>query len=114
MPELTIPYGPGVNHTYYHVGNQRRLTPQARQFREDVGKLALLAGVTPMAGEVSVQIDIYRPRKVGDVDGRTKLILDSLQGWAYEDDKQVGEYHVSRYDDKRNPRCVVRWARRGE
>jgi Holliday junction resolvase RusA-like endonuclease len=34
-------------------------------------------------------------------------LLDSLQGFAYADDKQVTELHLIRDDDKRNPRVEI-------
>ena len=52
-------------------------------------------------------IDIYRPRKVGDIDNCAKLILDSLQGYAYDNDNQIVDLHLRRFDDKVNPRVEV-------
>jgi crossover junction endodeoxyribonuclease RusA len=109
MPELTLPYPPGVNHMYYHRNNRRFLTVEAKQFKKDVGNLAMLAGVTPMTGEIVLRIQVYRPRKVGDLDGRLKASLDALNKIAWEDDKQIVEIHATRHDDKHNPRIEVRW-----
>ena len=37
-----------------------------------------------------------------------KAVLDGLNGYAYEDDAQVVHLSMTRYDDARNPRILVR------
>lgn len=43
-----------------------------------------------IAGEI-------RPTKKPDLDNIVKIVLDSLNGLAYEDDKQVVELNISKY-----------------
>jgi Holliday junction resolvase RusA-like endonuclease len=59
-------------------------------------------------GEVALLITVFRPRKTGDLDNHLKVLLDSLNGVAYKDDKQVAEIFISRFEDKENPRVEVR------
>jgi Holliday junction resolvase RusA-like endonuclease len=70
--------------------------------------LAKVAGLGEMIdGGVSVSLWVYRAAQRGDLDNRIKVLLDSLQGIAYKDDKQVRELHAFLEDDKDNPRVVV-------
>lgn len=55
------------------------------------------AGV--LEGEVAVQIEWVRARKVGDLDNKAKATLDLLKGIAYHDDAAVVELHMTRTDD---------------
>ena len=60
-----------------------------------------------LEGRVAVSLVLYRPRRVGDIDGPIKALLDSLNGFAWTDDSQIVELHVVRRDDKANPRVEV-------
>ncbi len=58
-------------------------------------------------GEIKLSMDVYRPRKVGDLDGRIKVLLDSMQGIYFEDDAQIVEIHARRFEDKIKPRVEI-------
>ena len=69
-----------------------------------------------LRGCVSVRVDIYpklpknTPKKLNnipamkkpDVDNVLKVVMDALQGIAYEDDKQVTDAHVVRHQMQRS------------
>lgn len=42
-----------------------------------------------------------------DADGRTKAALDCMSGLVYLDDRQVQEYCVKKFVDKKNPRVEI-------
>lgn len=52
-------------------------------------------------------MDFYRPAKRGDLDNRIKILLDALEGIAFENDSQIIEIHARRFDDKLNPRVSI-------
>ena len=104
---LILPYPPTVNHIYRRARGHLSLTPEALAFRHAVRMIAQVQGVEPMSGPVAVFLDVYRPRRRGDLDNLLKAVLDALQGAAYHDDQQVTEIHANRYDDKRSPRVEV-------
>ncbi len=53
-------------------------------------------------------VKYYRPIKARDVDNGYKQIGDCLQGFVYENDKQVNGLFQMRYDTQpKNPRCEV-------
>lgn len=107
MIVLTLPYPPRLN-TYYRMFRGRMLLSAAgRQYKESVALACKKAGLRPLAGPLRVFLTYYRPRQAGDLDGLFKAVLDALEGFAFEDDKQVEEIHATRRDDKANPRAEV-------
>lgn len=62
----------------------------------------------PKTQDVRLYIYWYRARKAGDVDGIIKALMDALEGVLYQNDKQVTELHVHRFDtEKHNPRVDI-------
>ena len=59
-----------------------------------------------LEGDVVVEITIHYASRRPDLD--ESLILDLLQGVAYENDRQVKEKHIYWGLDKENPRCDIR------
>lgn len=104
---LTLPYPPATNRMWRTYRGHTVLSEEARTYKRDVALIAGARGVSPLEGDVTVALHIYRPRRVGDLDGRIKVLLDALQGVAYHDDKQVVELHAFRYEDKAHPRVEV-------
>lgn len=105
---VTLPYPPGINHLWFTDRNgRRRLSAAGRQFKDDAGKLCCAAGFRPLTGEVAVTLHFYRPRRIGDVDGGIKIVLDALQGYAYVNDSQIERLVVCRWDDPKRPRVEV-------
>lgn len=109
MIHLTLPVPPSVNRLYRATcqrGYPRLYKhPKAQAYMDEV--CLLTRHLDPLACEVAVELHVYRPRKKGDLDNYMKLLLDSLNSIAFEDDKQIVEIHAYRYDDKRNPRAEV-------
>ena len=69
-------------------------------------KLQAPAREQMLAGDVAVHIKIWYASRRPDLD--ESLILDLLQGVAYENDRQVKEKHIYWGLDKENPRCEIR------
>lgn len=110
--KFTLPYPPTVN-LYWRRNRQgvTHLSEDARKFKT-LAKLKALSQLprdkrAPPAGAVGLEIDVYRPRRSGDLDNTLKALLDALCGIAYLDDAQVVEIHARRFDDKGNPRVEV-------
>jgi crossover junction endodeoxyribonuclease RusA len=92
---------------YRRARGHLALTPEALAFRHAVRMIAMMQGVTPLVGPVAVFLDVYRPRRRGDLDNILKATLDALNGIAYRDDDQVEQITAQRYEDKRAPRVEV-------
>ena len=48
---------------------------------------------------VGVRIEWHRKRKAGDLDKRLGVMLDALQGIAYENDSQIVDLKARRFDE---------------
>lgn len=106
---LTLPYPPSVNHSHWHTRSGARvLKPAARAFYEEVAAIAHNAGVEPIVGKVALTMHIYSAAVNEDASNRIKLLEDALQGFAYENDKQVSEIHVYKHDAEKPKRKNAR------
>lgn len=107
---LTLPYPPSANTLYRTIIKGRRAIPiksaEHRAFFSAVAQ-AFPAHAGKWDGPLAVTLRLYRPRRVGDIDGPIKALLDSLNGLAWEDDSQIVALYVSRGDDKHRPRVEV-------
>ncbi len=104
---ITLPYPPTVNHYYTVARGRKILSSEGRSYKVTISKCCLIAGLKPIKGNVVINLTAYRPRKVGDLDNVLKPILDSIKGWAFDDDKQIVEINAKRCDDKENPRIEL-------
>lgn len=113
---LCLPHPPATNNLYFDQivfpkqrGRKpyvvRVLSADGRAYKETVAELA--SGMTPFVGDVWVTFKWYRPRRIGDLDGIFKVILDGLKGYAYNDDVQVARIWAERFDDKSAPRVEL-------
>lgn len=57
--------------------------------------------------EIDVEIVWYRAQRSGDVDKRGAILLDALQGIAFDNDSQIRSYFILREEDKANPRMEI-------
>lgn len=105
--KLVLPYPPSANHYLRKTRNGVFRTREANEYRSDVGWLCRQLGIEPLAGDVSLVIDVYRPRRSGDIDNVLKVTLDALQGHVYTNDRQVSHIDITRHDDRLNPRVEI-------
>ena len=115
--EMTLPYPPVLNRLYRATTRGRVYkTPEAKRFAKTVQLVMLAEGVKRRAaglssavltGPLEVSVSLYRPRKVGDIDGPLKGLFDALNGVVWKDDSQIERLTVWRFDDAENPRVRV-------
>lgn len=104
---LTLPFPPSSNRYWRNFRGRMVISAEAKAYRQRVALLCIQNGVKPMVGNLSFEARLYRPAKRGDLDNRLKILLDCLQGSAFENDSQITEIRMSRHDDKVNPRVEV-------
>ena len=106
---LTLPVPPTSNFWYRYVKGRVLKSRQAREYQENVATLAIMQRVPkiPKPTEVCVTILWYREALRGDLDKRYSIMLDALQGIAYDNDSQIAEIHATRHLDRENPRMEV-------
>jgi crossover junction endodeoxyribonuclease RusA len=104
---LTLPYPVSVNRMYERSFKGVRLSDAARAFKEEVAICVRNEDIETLSGEIGVSIDVYRPAQRGDLDNTLKITLDSLNGLAWYDDKQIIDLRAKRWDDPKNPRIEL-------
>jgi Holliday junction resolvase RusA-like endonuclease len=80
---------------------------EAKKYKTAVSKICSLTNMNQLLGDVAVSLSVYRPRRAGDLDGTFKAIFDSLTGFAWADDKQIGAIQAVRFEDKHQPRVEI-------
>ena len=132
MIVLTLPYPISSNRYWRPVNLGKHIsivpTKEAKQYREQVGWIARGAGARqPLQGRIAVDLKLYphrpqdwktRQRKLGaawddsvqciDLTNAEKVLMDALNGVAFEDDKQVRRYTAERMEpDEHGARVVL-------
>lgn len=108
MITFELPYPVSANVYWRNFRGRMVKSAEAKNYQASAGWLAKAAGVgDPIDGDVSFSVRLFRPQRRGDLDNRLKVLIDSLNGIAWNDDSQVVEIHAYLDDDKRNPRAVV-------
>lgn len=104
---LTLPLPPSANAYWRAVRGRVLLSKVARQYR-DTCALAAAAQWKggPLEGRLSLHGEFYMDGR-GDLDNRLKVLLDSLQGWAFHNDSQIWEIRAVRHHVKREHRVEV-------
>lgn len=107
MIKLVLPYPPSSNRLWRNFRGVMVKSDEARRYALDVAVLARATRVSPLEGDVRVLIDVYRPRKAGDLDNRLKAALDSIQGIAFKNDSQIKKISAELFDDPKRPRIEI-------
>jgi len=113
---LTLPVPPSSNRWWRNVKGRMVKSREAREYQETAATLALMSRMELIEKptEVAVTIHWYREALRGDLDKRYSIMLDALQGIAFENDSQIAEIHAYRSLDRLNPRMEVMVSRKVE
>lgn len=106
---VTLPLCPSSNR-YWRVYRGRAVKSQAaRDYAAVVQVLARAAGLVKVPAPWKVRLVIWwqRRERRGDLDNRLKVVLDALQGVAFDNDNQVTELHAFLSDGYVENRLVV-------
>ncbi len=106
---LTLPYPPSSNRYWRSIvinGSVRVLvSTEARKYKKAVQSIA---GTFPLlTGPIGIIVRIYRPKRIGDLGNRIKVLEDALQGVLFANDSQIVRIEATRHEDKANPRAEV-------
>lgn len=112
--KLVLPLGPSSN-SYWRtrvVQTSGRkpvavtyLSADAKAYKAIVKKIG--ERCEPFRGPVTITAVVYRERRAGDLTNRCKCLEDSLEGIAYENDRQIVQACYRLMDDKHNPRVEI-------
>ncbi len=108
---LTLPEPPSVNRIWrrskhggvYLAPSVAKFYAKAKLAAEQVDAANVPFGEHP----VKVTMHWYRSAKRGDLDNRTKIVADSLNGVLWVDDKQIVEWHLYRHDAPKHGRVEL-------
>lgn len=97
MLTLSLPYPPSCNRLWRHERGGHRLSAEAVAWKRQAQWTALAAGCGLLGGDVEVALVLHpKLTKTGkasqtrlDLDNIIKIAIDSLNGLAYADDKQI-------------------------
>lgn len=93
-----LPVPPSANRWWRNVNGRMVTSAAAREYKQKIPWLCrgrtMIAAPTP----VKVSVRWYREIRSGDLDKRLGVVLDALQGVAYQNDSQVVELHAYRAD----------------
>jgi Holliday junction resolvase RusA-like endonuclease len=104
---VTLPAPPTMNMYWRSVKGRMLISREGRAYKKMVAEQVV---ASPCAGPVAVIVRWSRRKRMGDLDNRLKVILDSLRGIAFRDDKQVVELHAYRSEGGDDTVCVTWWA----
>ena len=93
IQRFEIPYKPDSINTHWRRGNNvTYLNKKGREFRDNVQQFIKLQKYKTFKNKVSVKIELYfKDKRERDIDNYFKAILDSFNGFLYEDDKLIYE-----------------------
>lgn len=94
-PSVNRIWRQGRGRTYKDAKASAYCLKVSRLWRTQLGKTDVLF---PAGVAVRYTFKWYRSRKAGDLSNRVKVVEDALNGIVWDDDKQVVECHLYRYD----------------
>lgn len=104
---FSLAYPPSANRYWRNYRGVTVISDEARAYKQSAQAAAREQGAEVLNGPIVLHADVYRPRRIGDLSNRLKVLEDALIGVCYKDDGQVIEIHMRRFDDKKNPRVEI-------
>lgn len=96
-PKETLIYENYVKMCYSDYANQFEWLPYENQVKAEIDVLVAVPKSDSKAKKKAKIEGMIRPTVKPDCDNLAKSILDSLNGLAYQDDKQVVELSIKKY-----------------
>lgn len=86
----------------------RHRSPAYKAYVVEAEEIARAQNVQPLSGDVILSVTAFFPDRRRDMANIVDVLLDSLEGIAYHNDRQVVAFgRWSREIDAEDPRCVV-------
>lgn len=110
MDKIVLSGNPLSNqHIYANTGSRRYMKKEARERKEQYRWEAKSQWRKRCrTGAVGMDVVLhFKDKRRRDIDNYCKLILDSLEGIVYQDDKQIDSLNIEKTIDRENPRVEV-------
>lgn len=119
MNRLLLPYPISINQAYRNFRGITVKSAAARNYQAEAKAIALSEGYSePLSGPIHVEMS-YHPKKPKkwtggpvrslDIDNVLKLTVDSLNGIAWVDDKQITHLSIAKGEPVEGGALVVSW-----
>lgn len=95
---VVLPYPPSSNRYWRTCKGRTFVSKEANDYKDAVA--AVMSRCIPIVNDVEVSLVIYRPAKRRDLDNHLKVLIDSMQGYAYENDSQIRKLTAEMFDRK--------------
>ena len=104
---INLPYPPSVNNMYLTSGRRRYISKRGVEFKSAVANIC--KGLRSFGDDpIEMFIVLYpRDKRLLDIDNCCKAILDSMQGYLYNNDQQVWKLTIERGEKIKNGGCQV-------
>jgi crossover junction endodeoxyribonuclease RusA len=97
MFTVELPYPVGTNKLWTIMNGRIVVSNAAKSWKTKARNIAIKSGCKKLVGDLAVHMVLHPREKLNggasmvrlDVDAPTKIALDALQGFCYEDDYQV-------------------------
>lgn len=92
---FTLPYPPSLNNLYVNAGSRGRVRSQKyAEWATAAGWELKAQRPRHILDDCQVLIEVRRPNRRADVDGKCKAVLDLMTGLVWADDSQVIDLRV--------------------
>lgn len=97
MNRLLLPYPISANRYFRNMNGRMVTSKEASAYKKEAAQLAMIERCKPLQGQVSVSLYLHPKLTTKgkasetrlDLDNCVKVALDSMNGIAYADDKQI-------------------------
>ena len=108
--KITLKGNPlSTNHIYRHNRYGVYMTPKGKALKESYqwdAKTQFKGD--PIYGPVELDIKLYfGDKRKRDIDNYNKILLDSMSGIVFDDDKQIQKIIIEKGFDKKKPRTEI-------
>lgn len=94
---MILPYPISTNRYWRTFRGITTVSREAKAYKAEVARIAQASGCLKLSGDVGIHITLYPKanqdgsanKRVLDLDNCLKVVLDALQGVAYDNDRQV-------------------------
>lgn len=108
---LQLPYPISANVYWRFVNGRPLVSHEARKYKNLVQHKALVQRVEKLDGAIALRIEFF-PKTKGrrmDLDNCQKIVIDALQGVAYDNDSAVVDIHTTLGEKVDGGALIVHW-----
>lgn len=117
--EIKIPFKtPTINHLYWHRGNMKIMTTEAKKLKEKIKEIVLKdisLFIPNLNAGLKVEVEVHEnwltkegAVKKKDISNREKFLIDSVFDALNIDDKYIFEHSMKKIQDEKEEFAIVK------